>query len=66
MVTFEIDATRVTCSDIFYDNKPALTGWEIFNRTTLSDRVSDLMILRKYLAQTLVIPRSQIPCIHNV
>lgn len=66
MVTFEIDVTRVTCSDIFYDDKPALTGWEIFNRTTLSDRVSDLMILRKYLAQTLVIPRSQIPCIHNV
>lgn len=65
-MTFEIDVTRVTCSDIFYDNKPALTGWEIFNRTTLSDRVSDLMILRKYLPQMLVIPRSQIPCIHNV
>lgn len=66
MVTFEIDVTRVTYPDIFYDNKSVLTGWEIFNRTTFSDRVSDLMILRKYLPQTLVIPRSQIPCIHNV
>lgn len=66
MMIFEIDITRVTCLGIFYDNKSALTDWKIFNRTTLSDRVSDLMILRKYLPQTLVIPRSQIPCIHNV